>query len=159
MCNKPVLRQPDFTKKFFVHSDASAYGMGAILSQEGEPSTSNPSKPHLHPVTYYSATFTPTERNYNIYKCKLLAILKAITHWRPYLIWTQEPFTIVTDHANLLYWKSPRKLNQRTARWHEELQDYYLNFNIPLDDSIQQLMHYPNPSDPTKGKTTIERSR
>src|SRR5579863_7140315 len=22
-------------------------------------------------------------------------------------------------------WKSPRKLNQRTAHWHEELQDYY----------------------------------
>ena len=125
MCNKPVLRQPDFAKKFFVHSDTSAYGVGAILSQEGEPSISNPSKPRLHPVTYYLATFTPTERNYDIYKCELLAILKAITHWRPYLIWTQEPFTIVTDHANLLYWKSPRKLNQRTARWHEELQDYY----------------------------------
>src|SRR5579863_8787610 len=29
------------------------------------------------------------------------------------------------DHANLLYWKSLRKLNRRTARWHEELQDYY----------------------------------
>ena len=125
MCNKPVLRQPDFTKRFFVHSDASAYGVGAILSQEGEPSTSNPSKPRLHPVAYYSATFTPTERNYDIYKRELLAILKAITHWRPYLIYTKEPFTIVTDHANLLYWKSPRKLNRRTARWHQELQDYY----------------------------------
>src|SRR5579863_8916734 len=103
MCSKPVLKQPDFTKKFFVHSDASVYGVGAILSQEGEPSTSNPSKPRLHPIAYYSATFTPTERNYDIYECELLAILKAITHWRPYLIWTIEPFTIVTDHANLLY--------------------------------------------------------
>src|SRR6266850_1480212 len=50
--------------------------------------------------------------------------MKAIMHWRPYLIWTEEPFTIYTDHANLLYWKSPRKLNRRTARWHSELQDY-----------------------------------
>jgi Integrase zinc binding domain/RNase H-like domain found in reverse transcriptase len=54
--------------------------------------------------------------------------MKAITHWRPYLIWTKEPFKIFTDHANLLHWKSPWKLNQRTARWHGELQDY--NFTL-----------------------------
>ena len=72
--------------------------------------------------------FTPTECNYDIYERELLAIIKALEHWRQYLIWTQEPFTILTDHANLLFWKSPRKLNRRTARWHVELQDY--NFEI-----------------------------
>ncbi len=46
----------------------------------------------------------------------------------PYLIWTKEPFVIKTDHKNLTYWKSPRKLTGRTARWHEKLQDY--NFKI-----------------------------
>jgi RNase H-like domain found in reverse transcriptase len=35
MTDKPVLRQPDFTKPFFLLMDTSAYGMGAILSQEG----------------------------------------------------------------------------------------------------------------------------
>jgi len=128
MCDKPVLRQPDFTKPFYVLTDASAYGVGAILSQEGETNILHVNtprkKPKLHPVAYYSATFTETERNYDIYDRELLAIMKAITHWRPYLIWTESPFTIYTDHANLLYWKSPRKLNRRTARWHSELQDY-----------------------------------
>jgi len=118
MCTKPVLRQPDFAKQFVVHTDASAYGVGAILSQEGEYHPSNSQKPKLHPVAYYSATFTSTERNYDIYERELLAIIKAITHWRPYLIWTEEPFIICTDHANLLHWKSPQKLNRRTARWH-----------------------------------------
>ena len=104
--------------------------MGAILSQEGGSSSTPNSgqKPKLHPIAYYSATFTQTERNYNIYERELLAIIKAISHWRPYLIWTKEPFTILTDHANLLHWKSPRKLNRRTARWHGELQDY--NFKL-----------------------------
>jgi hypothetical protein len=37
---------------------------------------------------------------------------------------TVEPFTIVTDHTNLTYWKSAQKLNRQTARWHGELQDY-----------------------------------
>jgi RNase H-like domain found in reverse transcriptase/Reverse transcriptase (RNA-dependent DNA polymerase)/Integrase zinc binding domain/Chromo (CHRromatin Organisation MOdifier) domain len=129
MTDKPVLRQPDFTKPFVLLTDASAYGVGAILSQEGGPNNPNTNKkPRLHPVAYYSATFTETERNYDIYERELLAIIKAITHWRPYLIWTKEPFTILTDHANLLHWKSPRKLNRRTARWHGELQDY--NFKL-----------------------------
>jgi len=116
MCDKPVLRQPDFTKPFYVLTDASAYGMGAILSQEGETDIlhveTTHKKPKLHPVAYYSATFTETERNYDIYNRELLAIMKAITHWRPYLIWTEDPFTIYMDHANLLYWKSPHKLNR-----------------------------------------------
>src|SRR6266850_3157667 len=103
MCNKPVLRQPDFTKPFYILTDASAYDMGAILLQEGESAVLQIETPHkkpkLHPVAYYSATFTETERNYDIYDRELLAIIKAITHWRPYLIWTEEPFTIYTDHA------------------------------------------------------------
>jgi len=102
--------------------------VGTILSQEGETNILHVEtlhkKPKLHPVAYYSATFTETERNYDIYDRELLAIMKAIMHWRPYLIWTDSLFTIYTDHANLLYWKSPRKLNRRMARWHSELQDY-----------------------------------
>jgi hypothetical protein len=129
MTDKPVLRQPDFTKPFVLLTDASAYGVGAILSQEGgSTNPTNDKKPRLHPVTYYSATFTETERNYDVYERELLAIMKAITHWRPYLIWTKEPFTILTDHTNLLHWKSPCKLNRCTARWHGELQDY--NFKL-----------------------------
>ncbi len=54
--------------------------------------------------------------------------MKALTHWRHYLGWTKHPFTILTDHANLLYYKTPKKLNQRTARWHADLQEY--NFVI-----------------------------
>jgi len=93
-----------------------AYGIGAILSQEGESTPQTPyKKPKLHPIAYYSATFTETECNYNIYNRELLAIMKAITHWRLYLIWTKDPFTIYTDHTNLLYWKSLCKLNHRTT--------------------------------------------
>jgi hypothetical protein len=117
MLQRPVLRQPDFDRKFYLQVDALAYGVGAILSQEGDltPTLAKRIKPTLHPIAYYSATFTPTERNYDIYKRELLAMIKSLAHWRPYLGWTKVPFTILTDHANLQYWKAPRNLNRRMA--------------------------------------------
>ena len=116
MCKKPMLRQPNFEKTFYLQTNASAYGVGAILSQEGG---SADSKPKRHPVAYYSATFTPTEQRYDIYECKFLAVIKALENWRAYLIWTKTPFIIEMDHKNLTFWKSPKKLNGRMARWHE----------------------------------------
>ena len=32
MCCSPVLMQPDYSKQFYLQTDASAYGMGAVLS-------------------------------------------------------------------------------------------------------------------------------
>ena len=127
MCQVPVLWQSNFQKKCYLQTDASAYGMGAVLSQERDtptPSLAKFKKPVTYPVAFFSATFTPTERNYVIYKRELLAVIKALAHWRPYLGWTKFPFTIMTDHANLQYWKSPKNLNWRTARWHAVLQKY-----------------------------------
>jgi len=66
--------------------------------------------------------------------------MKSLQHWHPYLGWTKEPFTILTDHTNLMYWKSPQNLNRCTACWHADLQEYDFkikhipgNTNIPAD--------------------------
>ena len=125
MCRKPILRQPNYDDPFFLLTDASAYGVGAVLSQEGE---TNPrsQKPFLHPIAYYSSTFIPAERNYDIYKRELLAVLKSLEHWRPHLAATEKPVTVLTDHANLAFWKNPKKVNRRVARWFATLQDYHL---------------------------------
>jgi hypothetical protein len=115
MCKAPVLMQPDFNHKFYVQTDASGYSMGAILSQKGGSDTlmmtlETQEKLVLHPIAYYSATFTLTQWNYDIYNWELLAIMMVLSHWRQYLGWTKVPFTIMTDHANLQYWKSPQNL-------------------------------------------------
>ena len=125
MCRKPILRQPNYDNPFFLLTDASAYGVGAVLSQEGE---TNPrsQKPFLHPIAYYSSTFIPAERNYDIYERELLAVLKSLEHWRPHLAATEKPVTVLTDHANLAFWKNPKKVNRRVARWFATLQDYHL---------------------------------
>jgi hypothetical protein len=70
MCCSPVLTQPDFEEKFYLQMDTLAYGVGAVLSQKGKnsPSLQKHEKPKIHPITYYSAMFTPTEQNYDIYE-------------------------------------------------------------------------------------------
>ena len=68
--------------------------MGAVLLQEEDTKK-------LQPVEFFSPTFTLTEHNYDIYERELLAIIKSLAHWRPYLGWTKEPFLIQTDHTNL----------------------------------------------------------
>ena len=43
----------------------------------------------------------------------------------------------MTDHANLQYWKSPKNLNRRTARWQADLQEYdYKIQHIPGKENI-----------------------
>ncbi len=81
MCRKPVLFQPNFTKHFYLQTDASAYGVGAILLQSADAYNIPPAKnlkSKLHPLAYYSATFLPAERNYDIYERELLAVMKAL---------------------------------------------------------------------------------
>ena len=158
MSKRPILLQPNFDKRFVLQTDASVLGMGAVLLQEG-------ATKKLQPVEFFSAMFTPTERNYDIYERELLAIMKVLAHWRPYLGWTKEPFLIQTDHANLQYWKSPRNLNRRTARWHADLQDYdFILQHIPgktntLPDILSRLPTEDKGRDDNKGITILPESR
>ena len=103
MCQKLVLANLDLGKMFYLQTDVSNSGAGAVLSQEAE-------NGKRRPVAYFSCTFSPAEANYNIYEKEFLAVIKAIQNWRAYLIWTERPFIIETDHKNLTYWKEPKKL-------------------------------------------------
>src|SRR5260370_22207306 len=71
MCRKPVLLQPNFAKRFYLQTDASTYGVGAILLQVAGPDDTplpKNSKPKLHPLTYYFVTLSPAESNTQIYE-------------------------------------------------------------------------------------------
>ena len=102
MCSKPILRQPDYKVPFFLATDTSAYGVGAVLSQEGGTNLQT-QKLTQHPIAYYSSTFIPAERNYDIYERELLVVLKSLEHWRPHQAATEKPVTVLTDHANLMF--------------------------------------------------------
>ena len=127
MCSCPILQQPEYTKAFFLATDALAYGMGTVLLQEGEINHCT-QKPMLCPIAYYLATFTPTQCNYDIYKWEFLGVYMPLMKYRPHLAATEIPVTILTNHTNLLHWKLPQKVNQWVVQWFSDLQDFNLIF-------------------------------
>ncbi len=107
----PILHHPDPNSPFVVEVDASNVGIGAILSQrQGDPAK-------LYPCAYYSRKLTSTERNYDVGDRELLAIKSALEEWRHWLEGASHPFTVWTDHRNLEYLRTARRLNPRQARW------------------------------------------
>ncbi len=57
------------------------------------------------------------ERNYNIGNRELLAVKLALEKWRHWLEGSGVPFIVWTDHKNLEYIRSAKRLNSRQARW------------------------------------------
>ena len=112
----PVLRNPDHTQPFQLDTDASAFAVGATISQEFSDGR--------HPVAYFSKTLTPPEQNYDIYDRELLAIIYAVKAFKYLLLGAQHKFLVRSDHNNLKYFKSSHKITPRQARWMEFLQDY-----------------------------------
>ena len=47
----------------------------------------------------------------------MLAIVRALEEWRHFLEGIEHQFEIWTDHKNLEYFMSAKKLNQRQAKW------------------------------------------
>ncbi len=107
----PILITPDPTRQFIVEVDTSDVGVGAILSQ----CSSQDDK--VHPCAFFSHCLTPAESNYDVDNRELLAIRLALGEWRHWLEGASVPFIVWTDHRNLEYIRSAKRLNARKARW------------------------------------------
>ena len=108
--SEPILILPRVEEPFRMEADASNFAYGAILSQKGEDDK-------WHPVSYFSKTMTKEERNYQIWDKEMLAIIKALGHWRIYLEGSIHQIEILTDHKNLTWFTEPQQLSARQKRW------------------------------------------
>src|SRR5437763_5929832 len=62
--------------------------------------------------------------DYDTNDSELLAVVKALCHWRHYLEGSKHKFTVLCDHANLEYFLTTKALTRRQARWSEMLSSY-----------------------------------
>ena len=139
LCKAPILSLPDFSVPFVIYTDASDYGLGAVLSQRrGE---------HECVIAHASRTLTPAERNYSTTEKECLAIVWTVNYWRPYLL--GKAFDIVTDHQSLTWLQGLKEPEGRLARWILALQEYEFEIKHRLGkqhDSADTLSRFPGVS-------------
>ena len=124
-----MLKSADYEKPFYVETDASFDGLGAVLSQEYEGK--------LHPVAYASRGLRNAERNMNNYssrKLELLALKWAVTEkFKNYL--AGSTFVVLTDNNPLAHLKTA-KLGAVESRWMGDLNRF--NFEVKYRSGKQK---------------------
>jgi hypothetical protein len=102
-----MLRFPDFTKPFEIHTDASHYQLGAVISQEGRP------------IAFFSRTLSDAQTRYTTTERELLAIVETLKEYRNILLGHQ--IIVHTDHKNLTF----KEFNtDRVLRWRLIAEEY-----------------------------------
>ncbi|GBG68106.1 hypothetical protein CBR_g2657 [Chara braunii] len=100
-------------KSFVATTDASQYGIGAVLAQqEGK---------KLRPVEYMSKKMPSKKLAKSTYERELYALYKALVHWRHLL---GRFFYLRTDHQTLKWIKTQPVLSDALKRWIEVIDQY-----------------------------------
>ena len=135
LIESPVLAIPDLdpdTNPFYVITDASKQGLGAILMQMG------PDK-KLHPLSYISRMTEEKEKQrYTTYQLEMGAIVWALQVFKPYLRHKRIPFILRTDCQSLC-WLMKTEHDSAVKKWIFELTEF--------DFTIEYLKGIENPAD------------
>ncbi|CAF1654656.1 unnamed protein product [Rotaria magnacalcarata] len=127
----PLLQAPNFNEPFILETDASDYGLGAILTQEFEN--------QKFVIAYASRTQTAAERNYFPTEKEALAIFWATKHFRPYLEGTT--IYIRSDCRALQWLLNTKDLSGRLARWAISLSAFNI---VDINCHLCQQYKYDN---------------
>ncbi len=104
MTTKPILGYPDFSREFIIYTDASGYGIGAVLAQmqtsalpdQSETDNADPTESEDREVViaYTSKPLNEREAKWSTTEKECFAIVHAIEVFRTYLY--GRSFTVIT---------------------------------------------------------------
>ena len=114
----PVLGMPRDEGTYYLDTDASDVGLGAVLSQD--------QNGREVVLAYTSRTLQKPERNYDVTRRELLAVVYGLKSYRQYLLGRQ--FVIRTDHSALQSLRKTPELIGQQARWQAFIEQF--NFII-----------------------------
>ena len=126
IAGSPTLAMYDHRKELTLENDASEYGIGSVLLQEGKP------------LAYASRTLSPAEQNYAQIEKELLAITFGLRKFHPFTF--GRPMQIITDHKPLVsitkkpLCKAPRRLQNMLLK----VQEY--SFEVTYRPGLEMLI-------------------
>ena len=126
----PLLRPPNLVKEFFLWTDASGLGFGALLEQEDEDGL-------RHPVAYPSRRTNAAEAKYAPTELEVAALVYAVNHFEVYLLGND--FTVYTDHQALVSAFIPHMKSQvkgLLARWYLRLSRFLPKMKLQYKPGI-----------------------
>jgi transposase InsO family protein len=126
LVTNPILRYPDFTREFIIYTDASGYGIGAVLAQmQRSPHSADIndiSSDQEVVIAYSSKHLNDRQAKWSTTEKEAYAIIHAIDVFRPYLYGRR--FTVVTDHKPLEWLMTKVEPSGRLARWALKIQEF-----------------------------------
>lgn len=105
-------------RPIIIDTDASAFAIGAVLSQTDPDG-------HENPIAYYSRCLSAPEINYCVTRRELLAVIDSLRHWRHYVSGTL--VKVRSDHASLSWLKGFKQPEGQLARWLEKLSEFHVD--------------------------------
>src|SRR6266481_4959849 len=122
-CSAPVLYHWVLDLPMMVETDASDYAIVGILSI-------TTLDLEICLITFHSRSLHNAEKNYDTHDKELLAVFDCYKAWRHYLEGSGNLIDTVTDHKNLEYFTSMKKLTHQQAHWSEYLSQFNLRIHF-----------------------------
>ncbi|GBG85115.1 hypothetical protein CBR_g39681 [Chara braunii] len=140
-----VLKVADPSLPFVVTTDASRYGIGAVLQQDDD---------NGYKLVEFMSARMPSEKvATSTYEREFYALRQALEHWKHYLLGRH--FKVYSDHETLRWLKTQGKMTPKLTRWAAEIDqfDFELKpvkgkYNVVADalsrriDYFRAIVHY-----------------
>ena len=121
----PMLAHPREDCPYILDTDASAYGIGGVLSQI---QTNQVGEQEERPIAFHGRLLLPREMRYCTRRREFLAIYEMVEYFKCYL--SGKKFTIRTDHDSLKGVKQLEKLTGQMARWIDYLEGFQFQVDV-----------------------------
>ena len=114
LTSAPVLGVPTDEGVYYLDNDASVVGLSSVLSQrQGEREVV---------IAYASRTLSKSERNYDVTKRELLAVVYGLKTYRQYLCGRR--FVVRTDHSAIQWLRRTPEPMAQMARWLNFIEEF-----------------------------------